>query len=341
MEVKKQYIGLDVVKFILAILVAMRHIIQVFFTAESQGHLWIGSWLSNLAVPAFFVMSGFFLFRKVEAGQKDSAVIKAYSLKIIRMYLIWSALYLPIEWYNWSHSDTGIREAVLRYIQSFFFASSIAQLWYLPALLTACLLVWFCYTRGMKIWQILILSFGFFLIGYVGDNWYLNEMLSHSTYLKLLEYNKYFLTMRNGLFYGMFYVAVGLWFAKHRQRLHPILAAVGAVLFIMLMYCEVVRVHNTNILITAIPAVICLFMAASAVEGKPQAIYPRLRIMSEWIYLSHFYFFYLFDWIRPWKPLPVNNKTVMVIVLGPILLFSWGMTRLSEQKTFRWLKRLI
>lgn len=268
-------------------------------------------------------------------------MIKKYSLKIIRMYLVWSVIYWPINWYDWYHGETGITEALLQYLQSFFFSSSIAQLWYLPALLTACLLVWFVYTRGMKIWMILIVSFGLLLIGYVGDNWYLNEMLPHSMYLKLLAYNKYFLTMRNGLFYGTFYVAAGLWFAKHPQRL-PLWASIaGMVLFAGLMYQEVVHIQNTNIILSAVPAVCCLFMAASAVSGKPRPLYTRMRVMSEWIYLSHFYFFYLFSWTLPWNPVPANNKSVLIMILCMTILFSWLMTRLSETRKYGWLNKLI
>ena len=39
MEQKKQYYGVDVVKFILALLVAGRHMIQVFYPAESRWRL--------------------------------------------------------------------------------------------------------------------------------------------------------------------------------------------------------------------------------------------------------------------------------------------------------------
>lgn len=53
MEQKKQYYGVDVVKFILALLVAGRHMIQVFYAQESPWRLTVGSWLSNLAVPVF------------------------------------------------------------------------------------------------------------------------------------------------------------------------------------------------------------------------------------------------------------------------------------------------
>ena len=59
---KRQYNGLDVVKFGLALLVAARHMIQLFYPIESKWRMVIASWLSNLAVPGFFVMAGFFFF---------------------------------------------------------------------------------------------------------------------------------------------------------------------------------------------------------------------------------------------------------------------------------------
>ena len=48
MNEKKQYCGLDLLKFIMAVLVAARHMIQVFYPPESRWRLVIGSWLSNL-----------------------------------------------------------------------------------------------------------------------------------------------------------------------------------------------------------------------------------------------------------------------------------------------------
>lgn len=341
MQARKQYNGLDAVKFILAILVAARHIIQIFFTADSRWHLLIGSWLSNLAVPAFFIISAFFLFQKVDREKPDWKVIAGYCKKVLRMYLIWSAIYLPIDIYNWYHGESGVWEGIRTYLQAFVFSSSIVQLWYLPALALACLIVWFCYTRGMKIWQILFVTGCLFVIGVIGDNWYLNEMLPHWMYEKLMIYNRYFLTMRNGLFYGSFYAAIGLLFAKTRWRLPLWAAVLGTLFFVFVMYKEVVRCSNTNMLFSAAPAVYCLFSAASMVEWKDRKLYPRLRAMSEWVYLSHFYFFYLFSWTARWNPLPMNNRSVMAMVLGAVLLFAWGMVRLAEKERFRWIRRLI
>lgn len=75
MEKRKMYYGLDLLKFALAILVAARHMIQVFYAGDSRWRLLIGSWLSNLAVPVFFIIAGFLLFRKVpecQAGIRGS-----------------------------------------------------------------------------------------------------------------------------------------------------------------------------------------------------------------------------------------------------------------------------
>ena len=65
MEKKQQFYGLDILKFVMAVLVAARHMIQVFYAGDSRWRLLVGSWLSNLAVPVFFIIAGFLLFRKV------------------------------------------------------------------------------------------------------------------------------------------------------------------------------------------------------------------------------------------------------------------------------------
>lgn len=341
MQERRHYNGLDAVKLILAILVAMRHIIQIFFTADSRWHLLIGSWLSNLAVPAFFIISAFFLFQKVDREKPDGMVIVRYCKKVLRMYVIWSAIYLPIDWYNWYHGESGVWEGILDYLQAFLFSSSIVQLWYLPALAVACLIVWVLYTKGVRIWGILVITGCLFVVGVVGDNWYLNEMLPHRVYLKLMVYIKYFLTMRNGLFYGSFYAALGLLFAKTKWRLPFYAAVAGCVFFVGVMYQEVVAFSSTNMLFSAAPAVYCLFSAASAVKWKDRKVYPRMRVMSEWIYLSHFYFFYFFSWTAKWNPVPMNNGSVMGMILGAVVLFARGMTRLGETERFGWVRKVI
>lgn len=340
---KKQYNGLDVIKVILAVLVSARHVIQIFYPPESKWHIVIGSWLSNLAVPGFFVMAGFLLFKKMEDGRtpEDKAVIRRYCWRIAKMTLIWSLLYLPIERLNWKGKGITLKEWASFYIKNFFFNHPIPQLWFLPALLTACLLVWFCYFAGMKAWQILVAGWLLFCAGYIGNNVYFNQNLPLNLRQLLELYNQYFITTRNGVFYGTFFVAMGLWLAKSKRQVPFYPALSGFIVSVILMYLEVKRFGNINMVMAAAPAVFFMISAALHVTWNDRKLYPRLRGLSQWIYLSHYYFIHLFSLTAKWNPLPLTKKGIMISVFAPMMVFCILMVWLSEKKGFSRLKNLV
>ncbi len=228
--------------------------------------------------------------------------------------------------------------AVLKYIQSFFFCSTTVQLWYLPALLAACFLVGAAYEKGMRIWQLLVIGGGLFFLGCIGDNWYWNEQLPMKMQELLRVYVRYFMTMRNGIFYGFFFVALGLWFAKTDRRIPFFPALAGSIFFVVMMLWEIRRCSNTNMVFLSAPAAFCIFGAASEVRWRDRKVYSRLRAVSQWVYLSHVYFFHFYVWTSKWNPLPATKKGITVSVLVPMVLFAWAMACMSERKGFGWLK---
>ncbi len=344
MAEKRQYYGLDVVKVCLAVLVAARHVIQLFYPVESRWRMVIGSWLSNLAVPGFFIISGFLLFRKMEDGRTrgDGKILSGYCLRILKMTVLWSALYLPIDIMNWWYGKDGVWQWVLDYLRYFVFNHSIVHLWFLPALIAACGLVWFAYSRGIKIWQILVAGGILFAVGCIGDNWYFNQQLPPEIWKFYVWYFEWFLTMRNGGFYGALFVAMGLWFAKTRLRIPFPAAAAGFLGSLALMFMEVRVCQNVNMVFTSAPTAFFLIAAALSVTGDgKERLFWRLRGLSQWIYLSHVYFLYLFSWTARWNPLRFTKKGIMISVFFPMLLFCGGMVRLSEKERWRWLKGIV
>lgn len=343
MSKTKQYFGLDLLKWIMAVLVAARHMIQVFYPAESRWRLLIGSWLSNLAVPVFFIIAGFLLFRKIPDTNKKSGwgIVGRYVWRIISLYLLWCVIYWPIDIYNWYHGTATIKETVKAYIHSFFVSSTIAQLWYLPALALAVLIVWIGYRIGLKIWMLLVVTGALFLFGCICDNWYFTERAPMKIQEFVWWYAPKFVTMRNGLFYGSFYLAVGLWFSRKTWHM-PFLPSLGlGVIFLTLMYQEVSHCFNTNMVITAAPAAICLTEAAMYFQGNSSGFFTVLRNMSEWVYFSHFYFFYFFSWTVKWNPLPLTEKNIALCVFIPMLLFALLMSLLSRLSGCKWIRKLI
>ena len=386
MEQKKQYYGVDVVKFILALLVAGRHMIQVFYAQESPWRLTVGSWLSNLAVPFFFTVAGFLLFRKIcgtertageRSGKKKKTEIGSgrdrneieggsgneesgrgssrsrsgsvkkggwrqvckYCWRILKLYVLWCVIYWPIDIYNWYHGTATIKESVIFYIRSFFFSSTIAQLWYLPALITACLIDW-CVSLGARyVTPALIVTGALFLAGCLGDNWYFTAMLPQKIQNLIYLYGQHCMTMRNGIFYGSFYVCLGLVFAKKTRNLPFLVSFALAVFFCWVMKKEVTHCGNINIVISAAPTAFFLTESALSLRLPDWKLFTRLRAMSEWVYLSHFYFFYFFSWTAKINPLPLTEKNIMLCIFIPMLIFAWGMACLGERRT--WVRKLI
>lgn len=342
MEERKDYPGFDFLKLGMALLVAERHVIQVFFEESNLWRVYIGSWLSNLAVPVFFAMAGFFLFRKFDAAKSDHTAVFRYCGRILRLYVLWSVIYLPVNliyWYN--DAERSVAGGILSYLHHFLFDSTIPQLWYLPALLVACLFVWFAYAHGVKIWQILVAGLLLFAAGTVADNWYFNQRLPMFWQEVLSINSHYFITVRNGVFYGIFFVALGLMFAKTAWRPPWLASLAGAAVCLGAAYWEASRFYETNFVFMMAPSAYFVFMAAEGVRFPGRKRFPRIRAMSEWVYFSHFYFFHFFTWTRIWNPIPVNNKSISAMIIGAVLLFSWGMVRLSEMENWKWLKKLI
>ena len=80
-------------KFIMAVLVAARHVIQIYYPAESKWRLVIGCWLSNLAVPIFFLIAGFLLFQKIPAQLPNDTNTTDTDIK--KQLAHCQALYMP------------------------------------------------------------------------------------------------------------------------------------------------------------------------------------------------------------------------------------------------------
>ncbi|HAQ1155016.1 TPA: acyltransferase family protein, partial [Enterococcus faecium] len=86
--------------------------------------------LSTVAVPTFFIISSFLLC----SGEVTSAKLSKQIYRVLKIYIIWSILYIPLVLKNWVQSDFSWKTDVLLYIRDFLFIGSYYHLWFLPAL---------------------------------------------------------------------------------------------------------------------------------------------------------------------------------------------------------------
>lgn len=212
MKSRDTYCGIDLLKFILSILVVLRHCGQNFFNQRSGYVFVITNTLSTVAVPMFFAISGFLLWRK----PVDSKRVKNQIIRLIKLYLLWSLIYFPfaIKVY-WNFKGTKkLGTYITEYMQNFFFNGSYYHLWFLPSLIVGIIVVYLLsLVTNNK--GILVITGILFLIGLIGEPY--SFLLNDTTILD--KYNEVFLTTRNGLFFASFFVCLGKIISRYKPNL--------------------------------------------------------------------------------------------------------------------------
>lgn len=94
----------------------------------------------SLAVPFFFIASGYFFFNRIgemESESQKKEYASKYLLKTLKIYFIWSVALLPSRIIL---SKSGVLSTLFKWIRTFLFIGN-AQLWYLNALLIGLVLI--------------------------------------------------------------------------------------------------------------------------------------------------------------------------------------------------------
>lgn len=92
---KKNYYGIDLLKFIMAVCVVAIHT-QPLYSIQSIVVKRLFDTITSLAVPYFFSVSGFLLFSKIDANilsRKSMEVCKKYLSRVLSLYVIWNIIY--------------------------------------------------------------------------------------------------------------------------------------------------------------------------------------------------------------------------------------------------------
>lgn len=268
----KNYNGIDLMKFLCAILVFIIHIPP--FQGEVSGfaeyvNFGLQHIVCRVAVPFYFVSSVFFLFKKKPLYQLDNEIIKAYCFKILRILGTWHVL---------------------------LFAGGTGHLWYLGATVIAVILLSLCFHFRMKLGYIYGIACGLYLIGLFGDSYYgiIAPLQNISIFNMLFKgYKLAFSTTRNGIFMGFIFVLMGAAFSSRKMILRTRTALIGFAVSMLCLFAEVFLLKKNdipteyNMYVFLLPATFFLFSLAVGAELKDRSIYKHLRTIGMVIYFSH------------------------------------------------------
>lgn len=276
---RKNYDLVDVSKLLLAIFVVSIH-----------AGVPVAGWLGRLAVPYFFIISGYFYFKKYNLLNDRTLKIKSfisYSKRIAMLLAVWDVMYLPLITYkiyasgNFSITKTGV-QLLLGQLPGFGVA------WYLSAsILGLGILLLMINFWGTKVtFTIALFMEVFFIIlcGYHSFTMQWTEMLDFG-----LMNNLVFTFLRS-----WFYLILGYWLSTHIDEIKSnfsnfVIPGLGVLLlehFVINKYGTWYGGPGTDetLFVPIVAFCVAVFTLKSNIKIKNATM---LRELSTFIFLAH------------------------------------------------------
>lgn len=291
---KKEYAAIDIAKYVSALLVVCIHTFPFLEISETLNTYFIQT-VCRLAVPFYFTVSGFFFFRKIKNDtMEDRETLKKYLFRLLKIYLIWTVIYLPYTILDYQGSQIGWL-GIISWLRNFLINGSYYHLWFMPALMTGMVIVYFLYEKKGMIFT-LKCAFALYCIGYI-----LNIYAPVWENIPIVSFFFRFFTItmstpRNGFFFAPMFLSIGILMSR-TKRIQPRISQIGFIISFALLVIEVTLYAMIGILrdlssmyLSLIPAtyflVNCLLIAK--IPYKP--LYRLMRQDSLLIYTSHILF---------------------------------------------------
>lgn len=293
-----EYRGLDLMKFIMALLIVVLHT-HPFDGISEVLNFSTADVLGRVAVPFFFAATGFLMERKLRNSRNMNQVIGKYVRSILKLYLIWTVIYFPIIlcYGKVTCEERGLKYAVLAFCRDTVLGGSYVHLWYLPATVVGVVLAFYAVKwLGMK--KAGILFAVLYLMGLLTQSYFgvLLMILDQDGFIwgLLLAVKKVMATCRNGIFFGSIFIYIGMAAARRPAEMSGRKAWTGVVLSLLFLWIEEVCLYRYGVVrepdmyLMLVPAAYFLLCAALQIRMEQSAVW--FREMSKNLYFVHMIF---------------------------------------------------
>ncbi len=279
---KKGYTGIDYFRVFAALLVIAIHTSPLLSFSET-GDFVLTRIAARIAVPFFFMTTGFFLISRY---QYNANKLKVFIKKTAIIYSITIAGYIPLNIYNGYFKMDYLLPNMIKDI---VFDGTLYHLWYLPASMIGAAIAWFLVKRvGLR--EALVITAILYIVGLFGDSYYgFAEQLPliKNIYDGIFQVSDY---TRNGIFFAPVFLVLGGVIADKSIYISLKNCLIGFGLSFSLMLGEGMILHNLemqrhdSMYIMLLPCMYFLFTAFTFFKGRRTKI---LRTAALMMYMIH------------------------------------------------------
>ncbi len=282
MNNKRAYAGIDYFRLIAAFLVMTIHTSPLLTYSETADFI-LTRIIARIAVPFFFITSGFFLITRYS---QNTDRLKAFIKKTAIIYGAAILIYLPINIYNGYFSNSNLAPDIIKDI---LIDGTMYHLWYLPASILGGWIAWHL-VKKLDYKKALAAAFALYAVGLLGDSYYgVAERLPliNSFYELVFQVCDY---TRNGFFFAPVFFVLGGAFHDSSIDISPRKSAFGFVVSFAMMFLEAIALRKLDLprhdsmYLFLLPCTLFLFGAILSWRGKRRE---WLRNLSLIIYIIH------------------------------------------------------
>ena len=250
-------------------------------------YYFVTRFLFRLAVPFFFVSSGYFLRLSLEKGKS----IKTYCFRLLKPLIVFELLNTVAEEYASIESGTSVLSSIIDAVRHVLFYP-YGAMWFLQACIVGSLLLYSFYRRkrmhmGLAI-GVLLYSFAL-----ICNNYYF--LIADIPILQnvVIGYMNTFISARNGLFVGFLFLMLG-YFVKDLQRCKKQILLVLMLVLTAIYIFEIVLTYEKEYLddgalylthIVLLPCMMALLLQVRVNMNNQFSL--LLRNLSTGIYMLH------------------------------------------------------
>ena len=141
-ETDKSYNSIDLVKFIWSLLIIVIHSQPLLEFSDAANYIFNSS-VCRLAVPFFFIVSGFFFANGLEKTNNKQKYFLFYEKKLIILYLFWQIINLPLNIliYVEKYPHAGVIKYVFLLCRTIFLCGN-GVTWYILAMAEAAVVLY-------------------------------------------------------------------------------------------------------------------------------------------------------------------------------------------------------
>ncbi|MEQ6997577.1 membrane-bound serine racemase VanT [Enterococcus casseliflavus] len=326
--------GIEQFRVILAMMVVAIHCLPLH-RLWPDGDILITLTLFRIAVPFFFMISGYYVFSDLATQNSYPARQRVWHFikKQLQVYLIATLLFLPLAWYS---GMLGLNMPLGTFIQTLLVNGILYHLWYFPAIITGSLLVMGLLTR-LSLKQVFFIAVGLYVVGLGGDSW---SGLAAQTPLASL-YSLIFQLLagtRNGIFFAPLFLLLGVLARRFVQKpasphrySYLMISLICLLLESYLLHHFTTPKHDS--MYVFLPFVL-LFLFPIIQQWQAPMIWKQAGRLSLWLYLLHPYTIAVTHFLSQKLPLLQNNLINYIVVLGLTIGLIYGLFALQKLFSF-------